>query len=421
MSAHGSYKRRNKGIGNVIATIIFVFLMIYTIGQLYIFSFNLNDDYYHLAGHKFEEQLKKSSEKVSITNIDLTANGLLRPSLTVSNSGGETATLVSLWLINVTDNDHKRFNISTIVAAGGAVSGIGPSLYLRQGKSYTFRVVSERGNAASASMIPASGSRLDGLLTCTPCNPITGNNITLVYFVKNNVTGADFVYNFLPQITLNLGAGASATIVSGPTPPSAESLHRDESALFKWIYFVTGTPDSAITFNATYLGAPQGDFSLAEVIIRPVGGVSQQNSTFSPATTSFDSSFGLKKNKEGTQDLAPQQNAWLQITMPPSSPAKIWLTVSSRLIFTSTSTGQLYAGAFKSWAKGEQNGQVDSEKDSITVGPGDTVHLEFSAPSLTASGQKYGAGTYSVSMFLFGYDERGQIYIQKFSMGTITV
>ena len=64
--------RGKRGIGNVIATALFIFLMIFILSNLYMWYFSQLDEYNRAVEEMHEEDLKRLSENLSISNINFT-------------------------------------------------------------------------------------------------------------------------------------------------------------------------------------------------------------------------------------------------------------------------------------------------------------------------------------------------------------
>lgn len=264
--ATGHYNRRRKGVGNIVATIVFVFLLLTTVSQVYLFSFNLQDDYITDANERLEATMKKMGEDINISGAYITSSSRLN--LSVTNNGGETAHLVSLWLINSTD--HYRYSIDTYVSGGKTVTDIGSSIIMTYGSTYSIRIITERGNLYTAGFYPFCAINPRISLDVSPISPSTKSNVTVTLSITNNVTSASIAYGLTPSISATGDINTDEVILkSGPSTTSIDYLLLGESVEFTWVYYLGGDPDSTVYFNGTYACAPSGVFDDMTIEIQP--------------------------------------------------------------------------------------------------------------------------------------------------------
>ncbi len=62
--------KQRKGIGTVIATVIFIFIMLFTVGNLYMWYFSKLDEYNRAVEEMMEEDIKRQSENLQISNVE---------------------------------------------------------------------------------------------------------------------------------------------------------------------------------------------------------------------------------------------------------------------------------------------------------------------------------------------------------------
>ncbi len=264
--AIGHYNRRHRGVGNIVATIVFIFLMLTTVSQLYLFSFNLQDDYILDANERVMETMKKMGEDLRISGAYITSSSRLN--LSVTNNGGETAHIVSIWIINSTD--HYRYDLNTYVPGGATVTNIGSSIIMTYGSTYTIRIITERGNLYSVGVYPFCAINPRISLDVSPINPSKRNNVTVTLSITNNVTGASIAYGLTPSISATGGINTDeVTLMSGPSPASLDYLLMGDSVDFTWVYYIDGDPNSTVYFNGTYACAPSGEFDDVTIEIQP--------------------------------------------------------------------------------------------------------------------------------------------------------
>ena len=134
-------------------------------------------------------------------------------------------------------------------------------------------MVTDRGNALNTQLLSATKQPLQMTLFTSPSSPLSQQNVTLLYTVKNNLTAGKIVQSITPQMDPPTTTGAAtAVLMSGPTPASADSLAPGEMAFFEWTYYVEGNKNNQITYNATIANAVKGNFvtDLTQLAIPPV-------------------------------------------------------------------------------------------------------------------------------------------------------
>ena len=65
-----------RGLGTVVATILFIFIMLFTVSNLYMWYFNELDKYNRAVEQMHEEDLKRLSENLQIHNVDFYFSGI---------------------------------------------------------------------------------------------------------------------------------------------------------------------------------------------------------------------------------------------------------------------------------------------------------------------------------------------------------
>ena len=205
-----------------------------------------------------EAETERTQERIEITSAYLKDNGPSRPLvLNVTNSGSVTAVLSRLIIINVTDNDHQVFSFNAIVNPGDSVTNT-TQVSFPTGKEYEIRVVSERGNIASVNLVPAVRARVDLI---APGSALFKQNFTVVLLITNNDTSANSIFNLQPTLTPTSG------LVQGyPVPASVSLLPAGSTAAFTYVYTAPSSTGT-ISFNASFVGAPQGNWVTATTTV----------------------------------------------------------------------------------------------------------------------------------------------------------
>ncbi len=293
---HIHHKRKQCGIGNVIASMIFIFLLIFMTGNLMVWSILQFSDYQTVVQEMNSYDMLSNGEEIFISSAKLDSSNHL--DLTVSNTGRSTAHIVSLWIINETSSvvDEKQYYYAqnVFINTGQSVNGIGSSVYLNPTMKYTFRILSELGNIASYQIIPLSEAKLKLDTTINPPTIISEHDIFVHMIVTNNLTVSGAVYNLQPVLAGYNIINQSAIVSCGdPSPLSIDVLPSSATAIFDWPCTITGEAGTGIQFNTTYLDAPNGVWSTDTALI--VTGLGrtlnissiQGSATFSPVNLSL--------------------------------------------------------------------------------------------------------------------------------------
>ena len=399
-------------MGNVIASIIFVFLMVFTISQLYLFSFNLYDDYNFIAAERFQRDFERMSEAIDIsgasfTDILGTDNDNL--TITVVNNGGSTAHLVSLWVINETAVPavHTRFDLDAFVPAGGTETLT--DLSAAFGARIRLRLISELGSILTFRLAPASqvpNLRMD--LVASPPSVIGQHDVRVTLTVINNSTEFDALYDLRingtsditnSDINYTYSASPSETItLNPPTPNIANSIRSGETVTFVWTYTVgSAAPGETFTFRGRYTGGSGFATSSVEVVT-PFGtagstDITEVLGTIVAQISSFVWSQDRGLNWNNGFTVPENEHTIWRVNVTNFHLTKtIYLNEFSGMSFCSLD-GCSQARAFfiveaprstgppdRVWPYDSVDDDGDSgTEDPVTVAPGETVTLYFAA------------------------------------------
>lgn len=257
---HIRHKRKHRGIGNVIASMIFIFLLIFMTGNLMVWSILQFSDYQTVVQEMNSYDMLSNGEVISISGAKLSSSNYL--DLTVSNTGRSTAHIVSLWIINesssVADAKQYYFAQNKFINTGQSVSGIGSSVYLNPTMKYTFRILSELGNIASYQLIPVSQAIMKLDTTINPPTTISDHDVFVHLIVTNDLSISGAVYNLIPipEPTYTIYNHPATVDCQDPTPASVDTLPSGSTAIFDWLCTIHGEAGTLVEFNATYVNAP---------------------------------------------------------------------------------------------------------------------------------------------------------------------
>jgi hypothetical protein len=89
----------------------------------------------------------------------------------------------------------------------------------------------------------------------------TGENVTILYAITNNVTTSNSPLTISPKITSSISCGGSVcTLTKIAAAPSQVVIQKGATALVKEVYRADGPPSTIMTFNASYTGAKAGNY-----------------------------------------------------------------------------------------------------------------------------------------------------------------
>jgi len=252
---------KRRGLSTIVGATFFVLVMGSTIGYV-TYSMDVIDDLAYQVDVKQDTNLNRQSEEFKITGVKVDGNEF---NLTVTNSGTIPINITNMWVKNMTDPlwNQTKYQLNQIVSPGQSVANIGQGtgLVAMNSESYSLRLVTDRGNALNTQILSSTGQPLQMTLFTSPSTPLSQQNVTLLYTVKNNLTEGKIIQSITPQLDPPTTTGAAtADYKSGPTPASADSLRPGEVAFFEWTYYVEGNKDNQITFNATIANAVKGNF-----------------------------------------------------------------------------------------------------------------------------------------------------------------
>ena len=243
-------KEYRRGQVTAIGALLFLALLILTASFL--------NEFYWLQASMNQLDLERINERITITNAYLNQTGHLV--LNITNQGSVPACLKHLWIINRTDNDYCLFSFpENFYVKPGASISYATSFALTLGKKYSIRVATERGNIASYSLTPAIRARISIIADSTV---LIGHNITVALCITNNDTSSNSIYNLTPQ--LNVTPSNSLQLLRGPIPSKVDLLPPGSTAIFIYIYNVTGS-NSTITLNGTFTGASKGNYATTTI------------------------------------------------------------------------------------------------------------------------------------------------------------
>ena len=252
--------KKRRGLHTIVGAVFFVLVMGSTIGYV-TYSMDLVDNLAYQLDAKQDANLNRESEKMIITDVRIDNNEF---NLTVRNTGTLPINVTKMWVKNMTDStwNQTAYQVNQLISPGGTLSNVGQGtgLAAMDSQSYSLKLLTTRGNALETQVYSTSNLPLEMSLITNPVNPMTGQDVTVQFLVKNNLTNGATIQSITPQIDFNDGTADTVTLISGATPPFVEGLGPGDIAVFEWTFDVVGDEGETAIFNATIANAVVGNF-----------------------------------------------------------------------------------------------------------------------------------------------------------------
>lgn len=261
MQLRGRLREDKGGVGTLIAA-VFIIMIIMTGYSLSLLTSNKNQEYYNTLREMSDLDYARSRENISIKDVRITTN--LKLNVTAENDGPEWAIIKWIGLFDKTQYPERDTytSVSYSLSPGELVKGMGSSVSVSWGKNYVVQLVTDKGNAIVQTFYPANSVKCKLELLALPSSVYIGNNITVLLIITHNQTQPDYIQNVTAKLTVN--PPGSVKLLQGPQQISILGLKSGSSAFFKWIYNATQT--GTIYFNASYVQAPQGTYTISQVV-----------------------------------------------------------------------------------------------------------------------------------------------------------
>jgi len=261
--------------------------------------------------------------------------------MTMANTGDLPVKLVRMWVTNTsaTAGWHKNYTLNEIVNPGDFLTKLGQNLALtaKNSSSYAINIITERGSSTGFKIVSPRDNALKLGLYAAPLSIPTGQNVTVLFGVSNNLTDGSIVQSIKPQISWaatefpGSPTAAIATLIQGPTPAAEPSLTLAETVFFKYVYKITGDTKDKITFNATIANAKQGNYFVETVEVLP---------TVNPAMLTIDyASFRWTQGGQWNTGwnfaaglILPEKTAFKVNFTNNNSTSTLWLSKSTMLV-----------------------------------------------------------------------------------------
>jgi hypothetical protein len=178
-----------------------------------------------------------------------------------------------------------------------------------------------------------------------PSTVTTGENVTLLYTITNNLTGSEplTVYPTISK-SISCPTGLTCTATKLSSGPTKVVIERGQFAVVKEQYKLDGPADMRVTFNASFTGAKSGNFITAKatvIIVSYTQGLSSGIATEPAIFLIVPGPFGDSGDENGCfSGCNGQAGLWGVVVVNPTSSA---MKVSRVLItaFTAAHTGDV--------------------------------------------------------------------------------
>jgi hypothetical protein len=257
------------------------FIIVFTSAATYVvYSMNQIDKIGQTIITKSQDDRNRDREAFEITSVTRDNNKF---NITVQNTGQLPLNITRLWIQNKTDPTWSttKFSINQAVAPGQTLTKVGQNLKLAalSTQAYDISLVTDRGNTKEVLVNSASQKPIILQLFVLPEKVPTGFATTLLFAVTNNMSNNGVLTNLVPNLSIVVPQGASATRLSGPEPTIYPLLAKGATAYFKWAYTVTGNSGQGINFTASLQNGYLGNSVSRNVTITAIQGITQAKAT----------------------------------------------------------------------------------------------------------------------------------------------
>ena len=279
-----------------------------------------------------------------------------------------------------------------MVAPGQSLSTIGQNLPVmaKPTQAYDLTIATQRGNTNEVMVNSASTKPLDLQLFVLPETVPTGFTTTLLFGVTNNMSSNVALTNLVPNLSIT-PYGGTATLVSGPEPSKYKFLDKGDTAYFKWVYTITGTPGQRVNFQTSLQNGYFGNSVSKNVTINMLQGIPTVKTVMYGGITGTIGSISQNYIRLGGDSAVSTNNNLKSITMPISGNfTKLNVSKGScdgRATLTLYKNG---SPTTLSCQTGTSAPSSCSDTDSISVISGDTITMGIRMTNTVSGDITYG-------------------------------
>ena len=264
--------RNKSGLSTLVGAVFVILVLAVGLGA-FIHALNQQDLYAQVATQRTQADWDRLNEELDATKVAIAAGKF---NVTLMNEGKLPIKVDSLWITNQTANPkwHQKFDFIPAKEIGPSktITNIGQDLSLSalDSKSYVLKFVTERGNAASIKSISVAEADLKLSLFLMPRTITSGENVTILFSVKNNQLDADSIHKINPVMDYSVCIPNcnGVTITPKSTPTQLDSLPRDSTALFKWVYKIEAPSNTIVRFAGSIQNGKPGNFVSDDLTIK---------------------------------------------------------------------------------------------------------------------------------------------------------
>ena len=261
-------RKHRRGLSSVVGAVFMILVMIGALNVI-LLSMQQQDRVTQAVVEKSNSNLGKLNEEIRISEVRVTASNKLN--MTVTNSGGSTAKLASIYIVNETASPkvQYRYDLGSIPVDGRvSVPNVGSTvpLVIKNNMKYSVKIVTAAGNTATTGITPISQVALPMSLTIIPPTVIPGTNVTVLFTVTNNLTDYNLPIPLTPTLSKSLSCspvGTGCQFIDKITPAS-QTIQKGSTAIFQWVSWVNGPDGTVLTFNASLASAKAGNFVITK-------------------------------------------------------------------------------------------------------------------------------------------------------------
>lgn len=302
--------KNRRGLSSMVGAVFFIIAMTVAIGYISS-SMDTVDQFAQTVIVKSSITEDQHNEEFEINKVLIKNNEF---DIAVTNVGQIPMKITRLWVEDVTSGVSA---IDAIPKSCSIQKQLGPqqsvvintqscsTIIASDTASYQMKFVTERGNVKEFFTNFVGNEPIDLQLLVLPTTVPSEFTATVLFIVKNNMTSNTMLTNIVPNLSTSVG-GASAEYLSGPDPPQYETLAVGETAMFKWIFKMTGETDEIKTFTGSlqngYLGNQvSASATISDVIFAIQSGASIESQGITVPPTPDDILI-LHEETEGALD-----------------------------------------------------------------------------------------------------------------------
>ena len=255
----GKLSRDKRGAGSIIGA-VFIILILLSGFTFYTLNVNTTEHYNKTLDSMSELDWNRNREEIVIKEVKITGTNKLN--VTVENEGPVLSHLIFLGIFNKTATpETQQYESLNIHVEPAETENIISDFTVIEGKKYAIQLVTELANVIEHKFYPASTVNCVLTLIAAPPTVPKFHSVTMLLIVTHNDTEVDTIQSLI--ISLEAKPAGLVEVQEEPSSFSVEGLQRGESAFFRWVYNTISK--GTVTFNATYVQAPTGTYTLSTV------------------------------------------------------------------------------------------------------------------------------------------------------------